>query len=221
MDDFIFSITYPDFSNLQSKIPKFVIRPDIRGVTGKIPPQTGIYMCADDPHAAFQFVWTAEKGAPLRVANTFNEIGMDALRQVGRKDLWLNDTKMYEFAISPTYRARFLPSLMIGDSPEPGLASSAVARSAFKTRSCEWVLVDIVPGEFEELTSLSLEDESRPTNRPAIAGGTPCPETGFYFSPAAPGSRKRFSIGDTLPLLPSTYGVTYWQWDDWQGSNQS
>jgi hypothetical protein len=216
MDDFIFSITYPDYSNLQSKIPKFVMRPDIRGVTGKIPPQTGIYMWVDDPYAALQFAWTTDKGAPLRVANTFNKIGMDALRQVGRKNLWLDDAKMYEFAISPKDRDLFLPSLLIGEFADSRLASSAVARSAFTTRSCEWVLVDIVPGEFEDLASLPLDDETHQADRQAVRGGMPCPETGFYFSPSAPNSRRIFNIGDTLPSLPSQYGVTYWQWDNIQ-----
>jgi hypothetical protein len=216
LDDFICSVTYPEFSKLQSRIPKFIVRPHIRGTTGEIPPQTGIYICVDDPHAALQFVWTADKGAPLRVANTFNEIGLDAFRQVGRQDLWLNDAKMYAFAISPKYRDRFLPSLMIGSAPEPRLASSAVARSAFKTRSCEWVLVDIVPGEFEDLASLPREDEPHQASRTAVQGGTPCPETGFYFSPSTPGSRSLFNIGEMLPSLPSQYGVTYWQWDDRQ-----
>jgi len=216
LDDFICSVNYAEFLKLQKKIPKFLVRPAIRGVTGKIPPQTGIYMSVDDPYAALQFVWTADKGAPLRVANTFNEIGMDALRQVGRQDIWLNAAKMYEFAISPKYRDRFLPSLMIGESPDPRLASSAVARSAFKTRPCEWVLVDIVPGEFEDLASLALDDEPRQLDRTAVRGGTPCPETGFYFSPAAPNSRRLFNIGDTLPSLSFQYGDTYWQWDSKQ-----
>lgn len=216
LNDFIFSITYPEFLLMQRRLPKFMVRSNIRGTTGKLPPQTGIYMCADDPNAALQFAWTTERGGPLRVANTFNKIGLDVLKQVGRKDLWLNDAKMYEFAISPKYRDRFLPSLVIDKLPYPMLAPSAIARSAFTRRACEWVLVDIVPGEFEDLASLSLDDEPQTVDRPAIPGGAPCPETGFYFSPAAPDSRRLYNIGDPFPSLTSQYGIAYWQWSDKQ-----
>lgn len=43
-------------------------------------------------------------------------------------------------------------------------------------------------------------------------GGLPCPQEGWWFSPAAEG-RQHFKQGELMPVLGSDYGVTIWQWD--------
>jgi hypothetical protein len=46
--------------------------------------------------------------------------------------------------------------------------------------------------------------------------GERCRETGYYFSPALPGSRRKFNAGEFMPDLGSDYGKTIWQWDQIQ-----
>lgn len=42
----------------------------------------------------------------------------------------------------------------------------------------------------------------------------PCPEAGFWWTPAKEHSRRYFQQGEIMPNFPgSPYGVTIWQWD--------
>jgi len=55
----------------------------------------------------------------------------------------------------------------------------------------------------------TIDGQPRRNNVPA---GQPCPESGWWFSPAQPGSRRYFKAGSTMPSLGSDYGDTFWQW---------
>jgi hypothetical protein len=45
------------------------------------------------------------------------------------------------------------------------------------------------------------------------AAGETCPRTGWWVTPAATNSRRRFQTGDVMPDHQSDYGATIWQWD--------
>jgi hypothetical protein len=45
------------------------------------------------------------------------------------------------------------------------------------------------------------------------AAGETCPRTGWWVTPVATNSRRRFQAGDVMPDLQSDYGATIWQWD--------
>jgi hypothetical protein len=47
---------------------------------------------------------------------------------------------------------------------------------------------------------------------PNVPAGQPCPETGWWFTPAKPDSRRYFKHGETMPDVGGDYGVTFWQW---------
>lgn len=47
---------------------------------------------------------------------------------------------------------------------------------------------------------------------PNIPAGQPCPEAGWWFTPAKPDSRRYFRQGEVMPALGRDYGDTYWQW---------
>ena len=48
----------------------------------------------------------------------------------------------------------------------------------------------------------------------ACPANSPCPQTGWWFTPAKPNSRAFFNQGDTMPDFPgSEYGKVIWQWD--------
>jgi hypothetical protein len=216
-NDYRFAYNYPAFAAGHRRIPRFAVRDDIRGESGKIPPRTGVYICPDDQYATLQFVWAEHGGAQLRVANTFNQIGLAALASVGRKDLWFDEQKMFDFAMSNPYAAQFQASVFLDGAPYPSLAPAAVARSAFTTRPCTWQFVEMLAGEFEELDALVDPDASTESMAKRIVGGERCEEAGFYFTPSAPNSRRFFKAGEIVPKVDSSYGVTYWQWD----SNQT
>jgi hypothetical protein len=44
--------------------------------------------------------------------------------------------------------------------------------------------------------------------------GQPCPQAGYWFTPASAGSRRSFAQGELMPEFKSSYGLTIWQWDD-------
>ncbi len=214
--DFGFAYEYTAFSQQFPRIPKFRIRTDVQAESGKVPVRTGVYVSQDDPHAALQFAWIGGGGGALRPSKTFNEIGLDALHTVGRKDLWFNDQKMYVFAGQNKYKDLLHKELIIGSEPAPQLAASAVAREAFTNRPCKWYFVEMLPGEFED-----IDGEDEPAAQPKhvalrVQAGQSCPETGYYFTPARADSRRHFRQGEVMPDFDSTYGLTIWQWDQFQ-----
>jgi hypothetical protein len=216
-NDYRFAYNYSAFAACHSKIPEFRLRNDVVGETGKAPPQTGVYFCPDDLNSSVQFAWNQNGGVELRPANTFNDIGLAALSAVGRDALWFDEGKMFNFATSKPYDAHFHDSVHLDGEPYPSLAPAAVARSAFTTRPCKWLLVEVVPGQFEDLDSLvELEPTMAPFSR-RIAGGERCSEAGFYFTPSRANSRRFFAEDEIMPQFNSSYGTTYWQWD----SNQT
>lgn len=217
-NDYRFAYVYPAFTGLMLKAPKCEMRAEVNAFTGEAPPQTGVYIALGDPHATLQFVWREPNGPKLRTANTFNEIGLAALSYVGRRSLWFDDEKMFQFATAEPYAERFHDSVFLYGEPYPKLAPAAVARSAFETRPCRWALVDIIPNEFEVL-DLSRELEATQSSmHKRIAGGDRCTEAGYYFTPSIPGTRRFFAANEITPKLKSAYGETYWQWDPNQGS---
>lgn len=45
-----------------------------------------------------------------------------------------------------------------------------------------------------------------------VPADQPCPETGYWFTPAKPDSRRKFQQGDIFPNHATAYGATLWQW---------
>jgi len=214
--DFNFAYNYSEFSTQFPRIPKFRVRTDVRAESAKVPPRTGVYVSSDDPNAALQFAWTGGEGGKLRPASTFNEVGLDALQQVGRKDLWFDNIKMFSFVQSQKY-ASFFERKMVGPGkPDPSLAPSLVARSAFTEIPSNWYFVEIINDEFEDIAVVS-EDDSRTTTtqeRLRVEGGHACVRAGYWFTPAKVESRRYFKDGEIMPAFGTNYGVTFWQWDE-------
>jgi hypothetical protein len=216
-DDYCFAYVYPTFARLKRRSPKFRLRTEFSASTGEVAKRTGVYVALDDPHASLQFAWSGSEAMKLRMANTFNEVGLAALSVVGRSSLWFDEEKMFAFATAEPNRQRFHDLIYSCGEPNPILAPSAVARSAFMSKSCRWALVDVVPNEFEEL-DLSIGSEV--TGSPAlnrVQAGKRFIEAGYYFTPSASESRRYFSMGELAPNVNSSYGTTFWQWDTYQG----
>ncbi len=214
-DDYGFTYDYKEFAAQFPQIPKFRVRTDVQAETGKTPPRTGVYVAQDDPHAALQFAWTGGGGGKLRPSRTFNEIGHDALENIGRKDLWFDEQKMFDFATSPKYASLLKKEVFFNGEAYPSWAPGAVARASFTDRPCKWYFVEMINGEFEDIGVVS--DSDVPTapaqNRLRVEGGRPCPQVGYWFTPAKIDSRRHFKEGEKMPIVGSDYGATIWQWD--------
>jgi len=84
-------------------------------------------------------------------------------------------------------------------------------QNIYKKVECTWYLIE---KSNHDQTSLKHPVQNYKLLR--VAAGETCPQAGFYFTPALPGSRKRFLEGEVMPALNSTYGKTIWQWDEVQ-----
>lgn len=209
--DSAFAYSYRKFAVLHQQVPRFRIRRDIVGESGKTPSRTGVYIAQDDPNASLQFAWTGNGGGKLRASQTFNEIGLAALQKIGREALWHDDEKMFQFAMQSPYAELFRPTIYMLGEEHRDYAALALSQNVYAQRPCKWFFVEMINGEFEDI---DLEDDQRraiTTER--VAGGELVKITGFYFTPAKNGERRRFITGDRAPEFESQYGKTIWQWD--------
>lgn len=212
-NDFDISYHYSTFAAMKPTIARYGVRMDVFAETGQVPPVTGVYVALDDPNATLQFAYSENGGRELRVANTFNAVGLDALDFVGRRALWLDHNKMFDFATSKKYAARFHDDIFIQNELEPTLARVAVKRAGLTTRRARWYLVEALAGEFEDANYTDTGAKAVANESHRIVGGEICATAGYYFTPAASNSRRYFSAGEPTPRLDTEYGQTIWQWD--------
>ncbi|MCK6434151.1 MAG: hypothetical protein HUU30_20260 [Burkholderiaceae bacterium] len=93
---------------------------------------------------------------------------------------------------------------------DPALAGQFDRRSEIAT----WTLVERVadsgggtPGATDPIAAgIRLRCEA----------GHPCPQAGWWFTPASADSRRHFQHGQVMPDSHSSYGATIWQWDERQ-----
>jgi hypothetical protein len=209
--DFGFVISYKEYHIDHPNIPRFRIRADVVGESGKTPPRTGVYVSQDDPNASLQFAWAGNGGGKLRASKTFSTIGLAALHMVGRENLWCNDEKMFEFAMLGQHADMFRDTIYMQGEEHRDFSSMAVASAAFINRPCKWYFVEMVNDEFDEISEAAVPIPT--DHRQRLAGGEQCVKAGYYFTPARPNSRQRFAVNQVAPAYGSQYGKTIWQWD--------
>ncbi|TCS39485.1 hypothetical protein EDC30_101441 [Paucimonas lemoignei] len=109
------------------------------------------------------------------------------------------------------------PTLMIkSDDDLLGEANEAMVKRADGTKGyvpATWTLIERVADESDMSAAPSLVAPQRLR----VDAGKPCPQTGYWFTPAQMNSRRYFKEGDIMPNTDSEYGTTIWQWD----SNQN
>jgi hypothetical protein len=210
--DYGFANIFREFGSKHPRVPNLRVRTDVSAESGKTPRRTGVYVAQDDPLAGLQFGWTGNGGGKLRPAKTFSAIGLDALQKLGRGNLWLDDEKMFNFAMQSPQRASFEPTIYMLGKEHRNYAAGAVAEEAFVDRPCMWYFVEIVNGEFQDFEGSA--DVTAPIEVSArISGGDACISEGFYSTPARSHSRRRFAAGEIMPNYESHYDRTIWQWD--------
>ena len=212
-DDFCLTLAWQEHASKFPRLPKLRIREDISCETGDIPPKTGVYISSEYPDGALQFAWNGNEYGELLECSIFNDLGRRALANVGRSRLWLDRNAMLEFVRKNTNEPQLKEDPFYSEDFTPDLAPSLVARNAFTSAPSKWFYVERLEGEFEEIDT-EVDQIGREERR--LEAGEHCEMSGFYFSPASPGSRRFFGKGDIFPKLDSTYGNTIWQWDEKQ-----
>lgn len=105
------------------------------------------------------------------------------------------------------------PTLLIkSDDDMTGEANEAMIRHADRTRGylpATWTLVERIADESGKSSAPSLVAPQRLR----VEGGNPCPQTGYWFTPAQLNSRRHFKQDEIMPVISSDYGSTIWQWD--------
>lgn len=213
-DDSLFVHKWAECQPHFEPMPKFRVRTDVQAETGKKPPRTGVYVSQDDPNGALQFAWTGGDYGALGECNTFNDIGLDALRAVGRTDLWLNHLKMRDYAknsrFTPVFKKEATDAYeMLADGPE--IAWGMISQLAFTTRPCKWYFVEMIHGESDDAPEVA-GDEINTSQRLRCEAGQPCPRDGEWETPAQANSRRRFKQGQPMPRQSTDYGETIWYW---------
>lgn len=204
-----------EFHTRFEPLPRFRVRTDVEAVTGRKPPRTGVYVSQDDPNGSLQFAWTGGDGGWLAECSTFNEVGVDALKEIGRADMWFNHAKMLQYVKNSRFTAVFKQEdefKWLEDDDE--IARGLLAKSAFITKPSKWYFVEMISGEFDE--DSSSENESDAHMRLRCPAGQPCPREGWWFTPAGEG-RRYCKQGEVMPEIKSDYGQTIWCWDEPQG----
>jgi hypothetical protein len=212
------AIAWDEFGQALSPLPRFRVRTDVVGESGKLPPRTGVYVPQDDPYGTLQFAWTGNTDGRLFNCMTFNELGQQALAAVGRDALWADDKRLVPIVNQPKYLAAFRKLDWFKDADflsNPVNAKRFIAGEGFTERPCKWYLVEKVDDELDE-EDAGIHAAGRGTttaNRGRAEGGQPCPREGWWFTPAKANSRRHFKKDEVMPDLKTDWGATIWQWD--------
>jgi hypothetical protein len=113
--------------------------------------------------------------------------------------------------LSTNYGQAPTGAILVGhkDLIDPTTGERYYEEPVFEQRVCTWYLVERVMER--DLVAERRASESGENSR--VLGGEPCPESGFYFTPARPDSRRLFQRGDVMPTFDAVYGKTIWQRD--------
>lgn len=195
------------------RLPQFRVRTDVIGETDKRPPRTGVYVPQDDPYGTLQFAWTGNSDGILGDAKTFNDKGLAAVKTIGRNALWQDEQKMMAYVIQALQKKQLQPANGIDWKEVDDLIAARLVLypQVYKERPCKWYFVEMIDGEFDDGTE---EEETgiEPARRPNVPANQPCPEAGWWYTPAQANSRRYFKQGDTMPSIGGDYGQTFWQW---------
>jgi len=214
-DDRSFSLKWDKYAPLFPRLPKFRVRTDVEGESGKLPVRTGVYVPQDDPYGSLQFAWTGNSDGRLFDCETFNDLGLQALNTVGRDALWADDPRLLPIVKQPQYLASFKkldwfnePNFL-NDVTKP---KEFIGRSGFTTRPCKWYLVEPIEGEYEDPEPPTIPHDGRLRALP----GEVVPKTGWWHTLAIKGEQgfRRFEQGERFPETHTTaWGGVIWNFN--------
>lgn len=201
------------YKDIFPAIPRFRVRTDIQGESGKRPVRTGVYVPQDDQFGTLQFAWTGNAAGALAMCETFSELALEYLNIVGRDKLWIAPSAARRIPSrgEPTDQyfddwCREQKKMQFRDS-----ISSRNAR-AFAKRPCKWYFVERVQDEFEDdaLAATETDHNIRCTPNEIV------PRSGWWHSPALRGDQgfRYFERGSTFPEVRTTeWGTVLWYYE--------
>ena len=202
------------FDALFPRLPRFRVRTDVEGESGKLPPRTGVYVPQADPYGTLQFAWTGNADGRLGQVQTFDASGLHAVKTLGRAALWEDGAAIARYA-APRFESGELEVPYGWDleaARDPQWAPTMLSQATRTKMPCRWYYVERIDAEFDE------ESADEPTELAQglilrCQSGQPCPRAGFWFTPSRPDSRRHFKQGEVMPDTDGDYGATIWQWD--------
>ena len=72
---------------------------------------------------------------------------------------------------------------------------------------------DLVDHAREHFPYTGPSPQAGPDRARRCEAGQPCPQAGWWSTPAKERSRQRFEAGEVMPAVAGDYGATIWQWD--------
>lgn len=212
--DHMMSDSWQRYTHLFPRLPLLRVRTDVEGESGKIPPRTGVYVSQDDPNATLQFGWTGNTDGRLGQAFTFNDLGQKVLATLGRPALWGDRERITAF-VSDAFRRGVMTEYGMmggpGDEDDPQKAPFILTQNVYTQRPCKWYFVEMIDGAYDDEADSAEPEAVTATHRPNVPAGQPCPEAGWWFTPALTGSRRWFKAGEIMPALGGDFGNTFWQ----------
>ncbi len=206
-----------DYASDFPRLPRLQVRTDVVAETGRRPPRTGVYVPQDDPYGTLQFAWTGNDRGALSAARTFNAAGLEAVHALGRHALWHDEARMMAYVIEALKQRRLQPENGIDWQGVDDLIAArlVLGPQVFIERPCKWHFVEMIHGEYDDAPDDT--PAAPPAHRNNVPAGQPCPQAGWWFSPADTLPRRNFQHGEIMPELGSRYGHTFWQWAHDQG----
>ncbi|NMF87882.1 hypothetical protein [Aromatoleum petrolei] len=110
------------------------------------------------------------------------------------------------------YAGPHATSTSVGYDPKTGQNISEV--------DTVWTLVERVADSGGGVPGEEASSDVGERRRPNVPAGQPCPEAGWWFTPAQANSRRWFKQGEIMPALGGDYGNTFWQWSPDQSAPQ-
>ena len=213
-----FPSLWADYCQLFPKVPKFRVRTDVEGQSGKLPPRTGVYVPQDDPYGALQFAWTGHNDGRLFDCETFNDLGLQAVNAVGRDALWTDDPRLLPVVKQPAYleafKARRNASLRSEQEHlnDPRKAMVFISVAGVTQHPCKWYFVEKIEGEYEDPEPPPDPNAGRLRGEP----GEVVSKTGWWHTLAIKGEQglRHFEQGERFPDTKITeWGSVIWGFD--------
>ncbi len=204
-DDVDFEAEWETLRGIIRPLPRYKLRSDVVGESGRIPPRTGVYVPADDPFGALQFAWTGDEAGALGSCVTFTDLAKEYCALLGRELMWRNPhdpaSDVTDLYFDKWCEAKGL-KVELGHGRNP---------HAFTSRPCKWYFVERIEGEYED-------EPAAPPTADRLRGepGTRVPRSGWWYTPSIKGEQgfRYFEEGSHFPDTAHTeWGAVFWQFD--------
>jgi hypothetical protein len=221
MDDYTFWVIWNEHKEAFSRLPRFRVRTDIEGESGKVPPRTGVYIPQDDPWGTPQFAWAGgeidEDGSrwydgQLGDAVTFNALGVEIMETIGRSHIWPWDdgAAAVEYLRGKGIRNLFgeevedereAAGILNAVATVDGPFNPAVIGVKQTTRPCEWYYVEQLEGEYEDTNEPEVAMVPRRGPGMYAKTGEHCPYPGVWECVERPVGTQTIAYGVPMPQV--------------------